>query len=197
MPCALQNLLVERSSNTLRALAELDAAELKRHRQNTLMWQVRAICRIPYIHHPFMSSMHLESHKSGSSCTCQPEAWDTPCLESLKTTQVKTLLGSPTAPYHVCLSVTICGQDAKQDALAFHDQLAAIRANEMEVSARLSTELGLELTFSSCWKIPSLVITFILTVTQQSTDVHSSNVGPQAKCCNVRAVLFLDACEKL
>ena len=32
-------------------------------------------------------------------------------------------------------------QDAKQDALAFHDQLAAMRAAEVEVSARLSTEL--------------------------------------------------------
>ena len=36
---ALQDLLVERSSDTLKALAELDAAELQRHRQNTLMWQ--------------------------------------------------------------------------------------------------------------------------------------------------------------
>ena len=30
---------MQRSSDTLRALAELDAAELKRHRQNALMWQ--------------------------------------------------------------------------------------------------------------------------------------------------------------
>ena len=34
-----------------------------------------------------------------------------------------------------------CMQDAKQDALAFHSQLAAMRASEMEVSARLRTEL--------------------------------------------------------
>ncbi len=31
---------MERSSDTLRALAELDVAELQRHKQNTLMWQV-------------------------------------------------------------------------------------------------------------------------------------------------------------
>ncbi len=36
---ASQDLLVQRSSDTLRALAELDAAELKRYRQNALMWQ--------------------------------------------------------------------------------------------------------------------------------------------------------------
>jgi hypothetical protein len=36
---ALQDLLVERCSDTLKALAELDAVELQRHRQNTLMWQ--------------------------------------------------------------------------------------------------------------------------------------------------------------
>ena len=58
MPCALQNLLVERSSNTLRALADLDAAELKRHRQNTLLWQVRAIYRIHNTQHRPMSCMH-------------------------------------------------------------------------------------------------------------------------------------------
>ena len=38
-PVALQDLLVQRSSDTLRALAELDAAELKRYRHNALMWQ--------------------------------------------------------------------------------------------------------------------------------------------------------------
>lgn len=35
----LQDLLVERSSDTLRALAELDATETKRHRHNTALWQ--------------------------------------------------------------------------------------------------------------------------------------------------------------
>ena len=145
MPCALQDLLVERSSNTLRALAELDAAELKRHRQNTLMWQVRAICSIHYIHPPLMAPTPLELRKIGLSGSCQPEAWGTPCLESLETTLMRTLLGPPTAPCKVCLSVTIYVQDAKQDTLAFHDQLAAIRANEMEVSARLSTELRSQL----------------------------------------------------
>ena len=33
-------MLVSRSSDTLKALAELDAAELRRHRQNTLLWEV-------------------------------------------------------------------------------------------------------------------------------------------------------------
>lgn len=41
----------------------------------------------------------------------------------------------------VLLTVGRWLQDAKKDALAFHDQLAAIRASEMEVSARLGTEL--------------------------------------------------------
>lgn len=36
----LQEMLVSRSSDTLKALAELDAAELKRHKQNTLLWEV-------------------------------------------------------------------------------------------------------------------------------------------------------------
>ena len=35
-----QEMLVSRSSDTLKALAELDAAELRRHRQNTLLWEV-------------------------------------------------------------------------------------------------------------------------------------------------------------
>lgn len=42
---------------------------------------------------------------------------------------------------HVCAYAWHCMQDAKQDALAFHSQLAAMRASEMEVSAKLSTEL--------------------------------------------------------
>ncbi len=40
----LQDLLLERSSNTLKSIAELDAKELQRHRQNSLLWQVGALC---------------------------------------------------------------------------------------------------------------------------------------------------------
>ena len=32
-------------------------------------------------------------------------------------------------------------QDAKNDAMAFHNQLAAIRVSEMEASAKMSAEL--------------------------------------------------------
>ncbi len=45
----LQDLLVQRSSDTLRALAELDAAELKRYKQNALMWQVMPLSEMPPI----------------------------------------------------------------------------------------------------------------------------------------------------
>ncbi len=37
----VQDLLLERSSNTLKSIAELDAKELQRHRQNSLLWQAR------------------------------------------------------------------------------------------------------------------------------------------------------------
>ena len=37
----VQDLLLERSSNTLKSIAELDAKELQRHRQNGLLWQAR------------------------------------------------------------------------------------------------------------------------------------------------------------
>ena len=87
---ASQDLLVQRSSDTLRALAELDAAELKRYRQNALMWQVTphpsshayptrlhyvflnadvlgAVTTIVAISLPFQ--LHLTSHSS-MRCRC-------------------------------------------------------------------------------------------------------------------------------
>ena len=44
MLVSAQEMLVSRSSDTLKALAELDAAELRRHRQNTLLWEVSTFC---------------------------------------------------------------------------------------------------------------------------------------------------------
>jgi hypothetical protein len=41
----LQDLLLERSSNTLKSIAELDVKEMQRHRQNTQLWQVMLLVK--------------------------------------------------------------------------------------------------------------------------------------------------------